>query len=56
MSKSEKNLKTIERRPFISNSNQRQPLLNALKAWKTVPAGSIKKWEPSKEPTKINYV
>ena len=29
-----------------------QPLLNASKAWQTIPDGSLKKWEPSKKHTK----
>ena len=31
-----------------------QPLLNALKAWQTVPTGSLKKGEQSKKHLKTN--
>ena len=31
-----------------------QPLLNASKAWQTIPAGSLKKREPSKRHSKAN--
>ena len=31
-----------------------QPLQNASRAWQTIPAGSLKKWEPSKKHTKTN--
>ena len=33
-----------------------QPLLNASKAWQTIPAGSLKKREPSKKDTKTSLV
>ena len=28
-----------------------QPLLNVSKAWQTIPAGSLKRWKPSKRHT-----
>ena len=31
-----------------------QPLLNASKAWQTIPADSLKKWEPSEKHTNTN--
>ena len=34
------------------NSNKIQPLLNASKAWQSIPAGSLKKREPSIKRTK----
>ena len=43
-------LKIIERK--TNNSNKMLPLLNAKKAWQTIPAGSLKKWEPSRKHTK----
>ena len=33
-----------------------QPLLNATKAWQTIPAGSLKKWEPSRKHTKNKLI
>ena len=47
-----KKLYIIERKPIISSSNKMQPLLNASKAWQTIPADSLKKWEPSKKHAK----
>ena len=44
----------IGRKVIISNSNKMQPLQNALRAWQTIPAGYLKKWEPSKKHTKTN--
>ena len=34
-------LKIIGRKFIISNSSKMKPLLNASKAWQTVPAGSL---------------
>ena len=41
-----KQLYIIEKKLIISNSNTMQPLLDASKAWQTIPADSLKKWEP----------
>ena len=38
----------IGRKPIISYSNKMQLLLNASKAQQAIPAGSLKKREPSK--------
>ena len=46
--------KTIIGKLIISNSNKMQPLLNASKAWQTIPADSLKKWEPSEKHTNTN--
>ena len=48
-------LKIIVRKLIISNFNKIKSLLNDSKAWQTViPAGSLKKREPSKKYSKEN--
>ena len=44
----------IGRKLIISNFNKMQPLLNISKVWQTIPAGSLKKQEPSKNIHKTN--
>ena len=44
----------IGRKLIISYSNKRQPLLNASKASKAIPAGSLKKRDPFKKHTKTS--
>ena len=46
----------IGRKLLISNFNKMQALLNVSKAWHTIPAGSLKKQEPSKKHKKTNQV
>ena len=44
-----KQLYIIEKKLIISNSNTMQPLLDASKAWQTIPTDSLKKRENIKK-------
>ena len=48
-------MKIIGRKLITSNSNKMQPIINASKAWQTIPAGFSKKREPSKKHTKNKF-
>ena len=55
MSKYSYSKKVIGRTLIISNPNEIEPPLNASKALQTIPAGSLKKWKPSKKHTKNQF-